>query len=115
MAWVRASLKTAYGREPSAEEFEGNRAPFLRTGAEAALLAWATVASEVEEPDLAAIEAPCLILWGSKDRIVKNQGKRLARDLKDGRYIVFPGGGHVLMETEAEKLDREVLAFLAGH
>jgi len=113
-AFVASSLARAYGRKPRPEETRAYQAPLLRPGAQAELLSWTVTASERKEPPFAAIDCPCLILWGTRDRIVKNQGSRLAGLLPSSTYIPYPGGGHVLMETEEGKVSADVLAFLAA-
>jgi pimeloyl-ACP methyl ester carboxylesterase len=113
-AFMASTLARAYGRKPSLEETQAYQAPFLRPGAQAEFLSWAATASERKEPPFHAITCPSLILWGTRDRIVRNQGRRLAGLLPSSTYVAYPGGGHVLMETEGEKVSADVLAFLAA-
>lgn len=109
---ISAALARAYGRKPSPEEVEAYQAPLIRPGAQVELVAWAGTASESTEPPSADIKAPCLILWGTRDRIVRNQGKRLSSLIPASTYIAYPGAGHVLMETEAARLESDILDFL---
>jgi pimeloyl-ACP methyl ester carboxylesterase len=112
-ATIRSSLTRAYGRRPDQAELEGYWAPFLRSEALPALIAWARAASERREPALASIAAPTLVLWGSADRIVRPQGPRLARTIAGARFVGIKGGSHCLMETQFGETWAAISAFLA--
>ncbi len=117
-AKIASALGRAYGRKALPEEILAYQAPLTRPGADRELIAWARTASETTEPPLGKISSPCLILWGTADRIVRNQGRRLSSRIGASTYIAYPGSGHVLMETESPKVEKDVLAFLgslAGH
>lgn len=112
-AKIASALGRAYGRKALPAEVLAYQAPLTRPGAVRELVAWARTASETAEPPLGAITSPCLILWGTADRIVRNQGKRLASRIGASTYIAYPGAGHVLMETEGAKVEKDILAFLS--
>lgn len=113
-AKIASALGRAYGRKPLPEEVLAYQAPLTRPGASRELIAWARTASEKAEPPLGRITSPCLILWGTADRIVRNQGKRLASRIGASTYIAYPGAGHVLMETEGATVEKDILAFLSA-
>lgn len=86
-AGISKQLETTYVREAK------------RAGAKAALIAQERqlVPAHPEQWEAAhrTIRVPTLILWGREDKLVPvAQGKRLAKDIKGSRLVVFPGVGH---------------------
>jgi len=66
--------------------------------------------------DLKAIDVPVLILHGEDDQIVPiDDSARLAIKLvKNGKLITYPGFPHGMATTEAETINRDLLAFIEG-
>ncbi len=66
--------------------------------------------------DLKAIDVPVLILHGEDDQIVPiDDSARLAINLvKDGKLITYPGFPHGMATTEAETINKDLLAFIEG-
>jgi len=64
--------------------------------------------------DLKAIDAPVLILHGEDDQIVPiDDSARLAIKLvKNGKLITYPGFPHGMATTEAETINKDLLAFI---
>jgi non-heme chloroperoxidase len=64
--------------------------------------------------DLARIDVPTLVVHGDADRILPlaATGKRTPEFLKGSKLVVVEGGPHGLTWTHAEKVNRELLAFL---
>ncbi|MBL8968288.1 MAG: alpha/beta hydrolase [Spirochaetaceae bacterium] len=108
----KALLGRVFGRDATKEEFEGYWAPFLRPGIAGALLAWSKTSGGDATPNLGAVAAPTLVLWGSADRIVRPAGERLVGDLRDARYSSIEGAGHCPMETHAPAVNAPILDFL---
>ncbi len=107
-------LKSAYGREPDSTEVLGYLTPLLSEGTvEAAFGVW-THSREVSEMDVAAIsQVPVLVVWGSKDKwISKGKGRRFAKELPHGKFILIPGAGHIPMETHPAEFNNDLLDFL---
>lgn len=65
--------------------------------------------------DLAKIAVPTLVIHGDADRIVPLEvtGKRTHELVKGSRLVVIEGGPHGLNWTHAERVNRELLDFLA--
>ena len=64
-------------------------------------------------PDLGAIEAPTLLLWGERDPLVPARlAEEWRRGLPDARLTVLPGAGHVPMFDAPGALAGALLAFL---
>jgi pimeloyl-ACP methyl ester carboxylesterase len=65
--------------------------------------------------DLAKIAVPTLVIHGDSDRIVPLEvtGKRTHELVKGSRLVVIEGGPHGLNWTHAERVNRELLDFLA--
>ncbi|MBO9545187.1 alpha/beta hydrolase [Caulobacter sp.] len=66
--------------------------------------------------DLKAIDVPVLILHGEDDQIVPiDDSARLAIKLvKNGKLITYPGFPHGMATTEAETINKDLLAFIEG-
>ena len=64
--------------------------------------------------DLARIDVPTLVIHGDADRILPlaATGKRTPEFVKGSKLVVVEGGPHGLTWTHAEKVNRELLAFL---
>ena len=65
--------------------------------------------------DLAKIDVPTLVLHGDSDRIcpLEVTGKRTHELVKGSKLVVVEGGPHGLNWTHAERVNRELLDFLA--
>jgi non-heme chloroperoxidase len=66
--------------------------------------------------DLKAIDVPVLILHGEDDQIVPiDDSARLAIKLvKNGKLITYPGFPHGMATTQAETINKDLLAFIEG-
>jgi non-heme chloroperoxidase len=64
--------------------------------------------------DLKRIDVPTLVVHGDDDRILPfaATGKRIHEFVKGSRLVVIEGGPHGINWTPAEKVNRELLAFL---
>lgn len=65
--------------------------------------------------DLPRIDVPSLIIQGDHDRIlpIDATGRRLAKALKDSRFVEIAGAPHGLLWTHAAELNPALLEFLA--
>jgi pimeloyl-ACP methyl ester carboxylesterase len=114
---VESSLRNTYG-DPSrvtpklVERYyeitlrEGNRAALARRFADAR--------SSPRIAELPQLQAPTLILWGGRDRLIPPAyGEQFRRDIPGSRLVVFPGLGHVPHEEHPETTVAAVRRFLA--
>lgn len=64
--------------------------------------------------DLKKIEVPVLILHGKDDQVVPFEisGKKSAELVKNGTLISYPGFPHGMPTTEAETINKDLLAFI---
>ena len=64
--------------------------------------------------DLKTIDVPVLLLHGDDDQVVPIADSALIgiKLLKHGRLKVYPGGSHSLGDTDKDKLNADLLAFL---
>ncbi len=63
--------------------------------------------------NLKNISQPVLLLWGTKDKVVrKNNIKQIADELKNSQFVSHPTGGHHLMEDEPEWINQKILSFI---
>ncbi|EQB0131651.1 alpha/beta fold hydrolase [Acinetobacter baumannii] len=64
--------------------------------------------------DLKKIEIPVLILHGEDDQVVpfETSGKKSAELVKNGTLISYPGFPHGMPTTEAETINKDLLAFI---
>ncbi|PWU21192.1 MAG: hypothetical protein C5B49_03025 [Bdellovibrio sp.] len=59
--------------------------------------------------ELGPLHAPCLVLFGSRDRLVRQKGmERLAKAM-DCRLVIHKTGGHHLMEDEPDWMAQQIL------
>ena len=66
--------------------------------------------------DLKAIEVPTLVMHGDDDQIVPNANSALLSSalLKKGRLKTYPGFPHGMPTTQAEVINKDLLAFIRG-
>jgi pimeloyl-ACP methyl ester carboxylesterase len=81
------------------------------------LVVWRGSRELLADHDLLAalrlIEAPTLLVWGTRDAFVPPElGPRLEREIPGARLLVMPGVGHVPMYETPAAFARETLAFL---
>jgi non-heme chloroperoxidase len=64
--------------------------------------------------DLKRIDVPTLVIHGDADRIlpISATGKRTAELVKGSKLVVIEGGPHGLTWTHADRVNRELLAFV---
>lgn len=64
--------------------------------------------------DLKKIEKPTLVIHGDDDQIVPiaASAKKTVKIVKNATLKVYPGAPHGLAQTEAEKFNKDVLAFI---
>lgn len=66
--------------------------------------------------DLARVDVPTLVIHGDADRIVPigASGLRTARLIENARLLVVNGGPHCITWTHADKVNSELVSFLAN-
>ena len=66
--------------------------------------------------DLKAIDVPVLILHGEDDQIVPiaDSAELAIKLVKTGKLITYPGFSHGMASTEAETINKDLLAFIEG-
>jgi haloalkane dehalogenase len=69
--------------------------------------------SELEEYDLATVEAPALLLWGEDDPFAPVSGAyRFAKELPDTELVVIEGAKHFVFDDEPEACSAAIRSFL---
>jgi pimeloyl-ACP methyl ester carboxylesterase len=119
---------------PSARSVAGHALPMLRAGLHSKpgffpLLAYDAIragprtlwraareiVSEDVREDLAAIQAPTLVVMGQNDPLVPPTAGQVMRDtIADARLLVLKGAGHVVMFDQPEAFNDALLPFLSG-
>jgi len=67
----------------------------------------------LDEPDLAGIAAPTLVLWGRQDRVTPlSLGERISRAIPGARLVVIEECGHLPQIEKGAEFNRIVLEFL---
>lgn len=98
------------------EMFHGYMRPFLEDD----IFKGLTRLIRHREGDLSAqvlqqIESPCLLIWGAHDKVVPLQiGKRLHKDLKQSKLIVFEETGHLVPEERPEDVFLHIKEFISN-
>jgi non-heme chloroperoxidase len=65
--------------------------------------------------DMPRIDVPTLILHGDADRILPPDAtaRRQAKEVKGAKYVELPGGPHGVLWTHADRVNKELVSFLA--
>lgn len=88
---------------------------YLRCGVPRYLATFRNMMEHLLEPKLPLVEAPTLIVWGTRDYIVPRRAvERYAKLLPNGYLAVVPGAAHGMNYSHPELLTRTVLPFLLG-
>ncbi|WP_276483096.1 alpha/beta fold hydrolase [Paraflavitalea pollutisoli] len=110
-----------YGyNRPGAEPKQGIRDNWWRQGMMGSILAHYECIKAFSETDftedLKNVDVPVLILHGEDDQIVpyKITALAAAKLLKNGKLITYPGFPHGMPTTEAETINKDILAFIKG-
>lgn len=66
--------------------------------------------------DLKAIDVPVLVLHGEDDQVVPidASARQAIKLLKNGQLITYPGFPHGMATTQAETINKDLLAFIQG-
>ncbi|GAO43107.1 alpha/beta fold hydrolase [Flavihumibacter petaseus] len=106
-----------YNREGS-KESQGVRDNWWRQGMMGAIKAHydcIKVFSETDfNEDLKAVDLPVLVMHGEDDQIVPFEltARKAVKLLKNGKLISYPGFPHGMPVTEAETINKDLLAFI---
>lgn len=113
---VTASVRNVYGNPSLVHDSLIDRyyELSLRTGNRAALPArFAQMRDGADTLLLTRVDAPTLLLWGGRDRLIPpSHAARFQRLLRHPRLLVYPELGHVPHEEDATRTSRDALAFL---
>lgn len=109
-----------FGNNRTGEVPQGTRDAFwlqgLASGTRNAYECIAAFSATDFRPDLAKIDVPTLVIHGDDDQIVPFEisGKLSAELVADARLIVYEGGAHGLPDTDRERLNTDILAFITS-
>ncbi|GAB1343956.1 alpha/beta hydrolase [Gemmatimonas sp.] len=113
---VTASVRNVYGNPSRVHDSLIDRyyELSLRAGNRAALPArFAQMRDGADTLQLIRVDAPTLLLWGARDRLIPpSHAARFRHLLRDARVLVYPDLGHVPHEEDATRTVRDALAFL---
>lgn len=85
----------------------------LRSGPPTVLVAALRVLSDDVRPELTAVRAPTLLLWGERDPLLPPaHAEEFLAALPAARLELIPGAAHVPMLERPDEVSRAVLAFL---
>jgi non-heme chloroperoxidase len=108
-----------YGfNRPNAKVNEGLRESFWLEGMVGSIKGHYDCVREFAEVDYTAdlkkIEVPTLVIHGDDDQIVPiaASGLKTAKIVKNATLKVYPGAPHGVAQTESEKFNADVLAFI---
>jgi 2-hydroxy-6-oxonona-2,4-dienedioate hydrolase len=111
---VGKALASAYGREPTKDEFEGYYRPLLIKDSDATLVEMFKARERNLLNDLEDLELPVLLIWGEEDAWVQlEEGYKLHSLLQNSELVVIPGEGHCPMETVPLEFNSSLVKFLA--
>lgn len=88
---------------------------YLRCGVPRYLATFRDMTNHLIEPKLPLVQAPSLVVWGTRDYIVPRRSvERYARLLPKGRLAVVPGAAHGMNYSNPKLFRDAVLPFLLG-
>lgn len=113
---LRRSLRAAYGRKVTDEEFQGYYRPLKLPGTARSLLSFVnnassfTLSSFRDKP-----HPPFLLIWGEKDRFVPvKQGKKFQNVFPGTPLYRVQGAAHSPMETHPQEVYPVIVDFLSA-
>ncbi|MEO7731733.1 MAG: alpha/beta hydrolase [Kofleriaceae bacterium] len=114
-AWVEANQRAFFVPETSPALMRWLVDDLLRTRLEVAIAtSRASIAADLR-PDLARVDRPTLILHGDRDVSVPLAlGRRTADGIAGARLSVYEGAPHGLFVTHLDRVNAELLAFIAA-
>ncbi len=112
---AQAFFATHLGNHISAELMEWTVRQCLDCSAKAAVEVVGTGYSTDLRKEAAALQVPVLIIHGDADASapITLCGRRLAQLVPDNRYKEYPRAGHGVFITHAERLNQDLLDFIA--
>lgn len=112
-AFVRAFQQSTLAQPVPPAFFETILAESLKVPAHVWRAALRGQLDEDVGPEIAAIVAPTLILWGDRDAIAaRSQQERIAAAIRGARLITRVGAGHGLHWEEPHRVAADLAAFL---
>ncbi|MGC8778893.1 MAG: alpha/beta fold hydrolase [Candidatus Caldatribacteriaceae bacterium] len=113
---VKRSLRAAYGRVPTAEEFQGYYTPLKLPGTAQSLLSLLRNTSPFKlSPFRQKLHPPFLLIWGEKDRFVSvKQGEKFQKIFPETLLHVVQGASHCPMETHPEEVYPLIVDFFTA-
>ena len=111
---LKATLASAYGREPSVDEVEGYVRALTLPGTETTLLSLVKTAKSEHITGLEGCEIPILGIWGEKDNWVKiDEAYRIRDTLQSMEIRIIEGAAHCPMETHSKEFNRMIVQYLS--
>jgi pimeloyl-ACP methyl ester carboxylesterase len=100
----------------SEETIEWARGLCMQAGLKATLGCASAFASTDFRPELSAFTVPTLIIHGTADKTVPidASGRAAAKGIAGSRLIEYDGAPHGLLATDKERLNQDLLSFLAA-
>lgn len=88
---------------------------YLRSGIPRCIGTFRAMIANRIEHKLPSVEAPTLIVWGTRDYIVpRRSAERFAQLVPNGRLVVVPGAAHGMNYSHPRELRDAMLPFLLG-
>lgn len=112
--WISDNAEPFVGPETSAAKIAWITAMMLQTPVSVAIACNRTIAEADLRAEMKAIAIPSLVIHGDRDASapLALTGQPTAALLPNGRLELYEGAPHGLMFTHAERLNRDLLAFL---
>lgn len=110
---IEGLLASAYGRQPTIEEFTGYYLPLTLYNTDQVMADLFLSAPSPLLDEVGIIDRPVLCLWGEDDTWVPlDRGKELQKLLQNSELVIIPGEGHCPMETAPRLFNDGLLSFL---
>jgi 2-hydroxy-6-oxonona-2,4-dienedioate hydrolase len=109
----KKSLELAYGRKPSADEFEAYYLPFKQKGMVRGVLSSFSRSNPTKILDITDFETNSLAIWGTKDSWVPYERmKSITDSIHSLSVVLIEGAGHIPMETNPNDFNKLIVDFL---
>lgn len=115
LAFLNAGIPNFIGTHPAPEVLAWTRTIALQATLQAEIQCMRAFSATDFRPDMPAVKVPTLIVYGTADSpAVPGNARRTHAAIAGSRLEVYEGQPHALFLTDAERFNRELLAFASS-
>jgi pimeloyl-ACP methyl ester carboxylesterase len=107
-------VRWGFGREPSLSQVLFVRDAIASVRPDVRAETYQVMSDADVEGLLTEVRVPTLVVYGGRDRLVsQDESRSMARALRRGRAVAFPGAGHAVFLEDHERFTAELRRFAA--